>query len=201
MKIFKMKRFFDLLFSIIGIIILSPVYIIISIFIIFDSEGGILYKQKRIGKNEIPFNVLKFRTMYPDSFSKGALTVGDRDPRVTKVGYVLRKSKLDELPQLFNVLLGDMSFVGPRPEVEKYTKLYNETQKKVLSVKPGITDYASIKFRNESELLSKSTSPEDTYIESIMPEKLAINILYIENNSVFKDIKIIWRTFVAIVKD
>ncbi|QIG89174.1 sugar transferase [Chryseobacterium sp. POL2] len=196
-----MKRFFDIVLSLIGIIVLIPVYIIIAIAISLDSKGGVIYRQKRIGRNSVPFDVLKFRTMRPDSFSKGALTVGDRDPRVTKVGYFLRKYKLDELPQLFNVLLGDMSFVGPRPEVEKYTKLYNEEQKKVLSVRPGITDNASIKYRNESELLAKSQNPEQTYIDVIMPEKLTINLDYIEDNNVFKDIKIIFDTFSAIVKD
>lgn len=195
-----MKRFFDIVLSLIGIIVLIPVYIIIAIAISLDSKGGVIYRQKRIGRNSVPFDVLKFRTMRPDSFSKGALTVGDRDPRVTKVGYFLRKYKLDELPQLFNVLLGDMSFVGPRPEVEKYTKLYNEEQKKVLSVRPGITDNASIKYRNESELLAKSQNPEQTYIDVIMPEKLTINLDYIEDNNVFKDIKIIFDTFSAIVK-
>lgn len=195
-----MKRFFDIVLSLIGIIVLIPVYIIIAIAISLDSKGSVIYRQKRIGRNSVPFDVLKFRTMRPDSFSKGALTVGDRDPRVTKVGYFLRKYKLDELPQLFNVLLGDMSFVGPRPEVEKYTKLYNEEQKKVLSVRPGITDNASIKYRNESELLAKSQNPEQTYIDVIMPEKLTINLDYIEDNNVFKDIKIIFDTFSAIVK-
>ena len=118
-----MKRLFDLFFSAIGIIVLSPIYLIISLLIIFDSKGGVLYKQERIGKNSVPFNVLKFRTMVPDAFAKGALTVGSRDPRVTNIGYYLRKYKLDELPQLFNVFFGDMSFVGPRPEVRKYTDL------------------------------------------------------------------------------
>jgi len=193
-----MKRFFDIIFSLIGIIILIPFYLIIAIAISLDSKGGVIYRQKRTGKNGIPFDVMKFRTMRPDSFSKGSLTIGDRDPRVTKIGYFLRKYKLDELPQLFNVLLGDMSFVGPRPEVEKYTKLYNEEQKKVLSVRPGITDKASIKYRNESELLAKSEDPEKTYVDVIMPEKLNINLAYIENNSVGKDIEIIFETIFAI---
>ncbi len=196
-----MKRFFDIIFSLIGIIVLIPIYILISVAISLDSKGGVIYRQKRTGRGGKPFDVMKFRTMRPDSFAKGALTVGDRDPRVTKVGYFLRKYKLDELPQLFNVLFGDMSFVGPRPEVEKYTRLYNEEQKKVLSVRPGITDYASIKYRNESELLAKSDDPEKTYIDVIMPEKLNINLAYIKDNSVFKDVKIIFETFLAIIKD
>ena len=196
-----MKRVFDVLFSFVGIIILLPIYIIISLLIIIDSKGGILYKQERTGKGDKIFKVFKFRTMRPDSFSKGALTVGSRDPRITKVGYYLRKYKLDELPQLFNVLFGDMSFVGPRPEVKKYTDLYNQAQKKVLTVRPGITDYASIKFRNENDLLSVSDNPEQLYIDKIMPEKLDINLKYINDNSLFKDIKIIFDTFYVIIKD
>ena len=196
-----MKRVFDVLFSFVGIIILLPIYIIISLLIIIDSKGGILYKQERTGKGDKIFKVFKFRTMRPDSFSKGALTVGSRDPRITNVGYYLRKYKSDELPQLFNVLFGDMSFVGPRPEVKKYTDLYNRTQKKVLTVRPGITDYASIKFRNENDLLSVSDNPEQLYIDEIMPEKLDLNLKYINDSSLFKDIKIIFDTFYVIIKD
>lgn len=196
-----MKRFFDIVFSFIGIIILIPVYLLIAFAISIDSKGGVIYKQKRTGKANIPFDVLKFRTMRPDSFAKGALTVGSRDPRITGVGYYLRKYKLDELPQLFNVLFGEMSFVGPRPEVKKYTDLYNAKQLEVLSVRPGITDYASIKFRNENDLLSASDDPEKLYIDEIMPEKLKLNLNYIHDNNVFKDIKIIFDTFVAIIKD
>ena len=196
-----MKRIFDVLFSLLGIIILSPFYFIISLFILFSGKGGILYNQERVGRNGTIFKVFKFRTMCPDSFSKGALTVGSRDPRITKFGYYLRKYKLDELPQLFNVLLGDMSLVGPRPEVKKYTDLYNEEQKKVLSVRPGITDYASIKFRNENVLLSATDDPEKLYIDEIMPEKLRLNMVYINENNIFKDIKIIFETFSAIVNN
>ncbi len=195
-----MKRIFDLFFAFLGIMLLLPIYLLIAIFIKLDSKGEILYKQERIGKDGIPFYVLKFRTMVPDAFSKGALTVGSRDPRVTGVGFYLRKYKLDELPQLFNVLFGEMSFVGPRPEVKKYTDLYNENQRVVLSVKPGITDYASIKYRNENDLLAQSSDPEKLYIEEIMPEKLNLNLKYINDNNVFKDIKIIINTFYTIVK-
>lgn len=196
-----MKRLFDIFFSSIGIIFLLPFFIIISILILLDSKGGIIYKQERVGKGDVIFKVLKFRTMRPDSFSKGALTVGSRDPRITNVGYYLRKYKLDELPQLFNVLFGEMSFVGPRPEVKKYTDLYTPEQKKVLSVRPGITDYASIKFRNENDLLASSDDPEKLYIEEIMPEKLKLNLEYINDNHILKDIKIILDTFCVIVKD
>lgn len=196
-----MKRAFDLLFSFLGILFLLPFYIIIALLIVIDSKGGVFYRQERTGKNNKMFKVMKFRTMRPDSFAKGALTVGSRDPRITGVGYYLRKYKLDELPQLFNVIAGEMSFVGPRPEVKKYTDLYTESQQKVLSVRPGITDYASIKFRNENDLLSASDDPEKLYIEEIMPEKLDLNLKYISDNNIFKDIKIIFDTFYVIVKD
>ncbi len=197
-----MKRIFDILFSIVGILILSPLFILIGIFVILDSRGGMLFRQERIGKNGCEFKVLKFRTMHPGSAGKGALTIGKKDPRVTSVGYYLRNYKLDELPQLFNVLMGDMSFVGPRPEVEKYTRLYTEEhKKKVLSVRPGITDFASIKFRNESEILAQSQDPEETYIKEIMPEKLRLNMKYIDNSNIFKDIFIIINTFYVLIKD
>lgn len=196
-----MKRVFDIFFSFIGVLILLPFYFLISLSIILDSKGGIIYKQERVGLNGVIFKVYKFRTMFPDSFSKGALTVGNRDPRITNVGYFLRKFKLDELPQLFNVLFGQMSFVGPRPEVKKYTDLYTDTQRNVLSVRPGITDYASIKFRNENDLLSKCDNPEQFYIDEIMPEKLKLNMVYINDNNVLKDINIIFNTFYTIIKD
>lgn len=194
-----MKRVFDILFSALGIVMFSPFYIIIAFFITMDSRGGIFYNQERIGKNGIPFKVFKFRTMYPNSFSKGALTVGSRDPRVTCVGYYLRKYKLDELPQLFNVLLGSMSFVGPRPEVQKYTDMYSELEKEVLNVKPGITDYASIIFRNENDLLAMADNPERMYIEEIMPAKIKLNLKYIQDHNIFKDIRIIFQTLYAII--
>ena len=196
-----MKRVFDLIFSVIGIAVLLPVYLIIALLISVDSKGGVIYRQERTGKEGKTFRVLKFRTMRPDSFNKGALTVGSRDPRITNIGYYLRKYKLDELPQLFNVLWGEMSFVGPRPEVKKYTDLYTKEQQQVLQVRPGITDYASIKYRNENDLLSASEDPEKLYIEEIMPEKLNLNLKYINDNNVFKDIKIIFDTFHAIIKD
>ncbi|WP_285270291.1 sugar transferase [Kaistella rhinocerotis] len=196
-----MKRIFDIVFSLVGIIILLPVFAIISLFIALDSKGGILYRQERSGKGGRIFKVLKFRTMRPDSFSKGALTVGSRDSRITGIGFYLRKYKLDELPQLFNVLKGDMSFVGPRPEVKKYTDLYDQRQIRVLSVRPGITDYASIRFRNENDLLAESSDPEKLYIDKIMPDKLDLNLKYIDDNNLFKDVKIILDTFYAIVKD
>lgn len=188
------KRLFDIFFSLIGIIILLPVFIIISLLIILDSKGGIFYTQERIGKNENPFKLYKFRTMKTGSDKKGLLTIGSKDNRVTKIGYYLRKSKIDELPQLFNVLIGTMSLVGPRPEVKKYTIMYSAEQKKVFSIRPGITDYASIAYRNENKLLAKSNNPEKTYIETILPDKLKLNLKYIQEQSLWTDIKIIIKT-------
>lgn len=194
------KRFFDIFFSFIGLIILLPFLIIISIIILIDDSSPVFYLQERIGKNFKPFKIIKFRTMTQGSDKKGLLTVGNDDKRITKTGYFLRKNKLDELPQLFNVLKGDMSFVGPRPEVKKYVDLYNDEQKKILLVKPGITDYASMVFRNENEILAKSDNPENTYIENIMPEKIKLNNKYIDNNNIIIDFKIIFKTLLLIFK-
>lgn len=195
-----MKRAVDVFFSTLGIIVLSPLLVTIGIIIKLSSKGPVLYKQVRVGKNDIDFNILKYRTMYIGSDKAGLLTVGDRDPRVTRIGYYLRKYKLDELPQLFNVFFGDMSLVGPRPEVRKYTSLYSESDKIVLSVKPGITDYASIHFRNESELLKNVSNPEKKYIEEILPIKLGLNKKYVENKGIKTDIAIIFKTLYIIVK-
>jgi lipopolysaccharide/colanic/teichoic acid biosynthesis glycosyltransferase len=192
------KRVFDFLFSVIGLVIIAPVMLLLAILITIDSKGGVFYKQVRIGKNQKPFKLYKFRSMSTDADKNGLLTVGNKDSRITKIGYYLRKFKLDELPQLINVLIGEMSFVGPRPEVEKYVKLYNQEQLKVLNVKPGITDWASIKYVNENEILAKSSQPEKTYIEEIMPAKLNLNLEYIRHNNIFIDIKIILLTFKAI---
>jgi lipopolysaccharide/colanic/teichoic acid biosynthesis glycosyltransferase len=189
-----MRDLFDQLLALLGILILLPFFILISVWIILDSKGGAFYIQQRMGLNGKPFGLIKFRTMRPDSDLKGKLTVGDRDPRITNAGYFLRKYKLDELPQLFNVLNGTMRFVGPRPEVEEYVDLYTSEQKKVLTVKPGITDYASLKYFKESELLAKSHNPRQTYIEEIMPEKIRINLEYIERKSFSEDLKIIFKT-------
>jgi len=176
-----MIRFFDILFSFIGLILLLPILLLISIIITIDSKGGVFYKQKRVGKNNIDFVLLKFRSMKTNSDKKGLLTVGVNDSRITNIGIFIRKYKLDELPQLLNVIKGDMSIVGPRPEVRKYVNLYTKEQMKVLSVKPGITDYASIKYRNENEILSKSENPEKTYINEIMPAKIKLNFFFINN--------------------
>ena len=195
-----LKRFFDIICSLIGIILLLPFFIVVSLLIIINSGFPVFYIQPRVGKNNRNFKLLKFRSMQADADEKGLLTVGGRDSRVTSIGYYLRKYKLDELPQLFNVLVGTMSLVGPRPEVNKYVDLYSEQQLQVLNVKPGITDLASLEFINENELLAQSSNPEDTYINKIMPEKLALNLKYIAQQSFATDIKIIFNTLFKIVK-
>lgn len=194
------KRFFDLFVSLIAIIVLSPFFILIALLIKIGSTGPVLFKQTRIGRNELSFEIYKFRTMVVDAEKLGTqITIG-KDPRITKIGHFLRKTKLDELPQLFNVLKGEMSFVGPRPEVPKYTKLYSEQQRLVFTVRPGITDYASIKYRDENELLGNVENPEKVYIEEIMPDKLHLNIEYIQRRSLLEDIKIIFLTVMKIMK-
>jgi lipopolysaccharide/colanic/teichoic acid biosynthesis glycosyltransferase len=192
----KMKRLFDFFASLLGLIILSPLFIILALFVGLGSKGGVFYKQERVGKGNKTFLLYKFRSMIIDADKKGLLSIGKdgKDPRVTKVGYFIRKYKLDELTQLINVLKGDMSLVGPRPEVRKYVELYTEEQKQVLSVRPGITDIASIKFRNENDLLSQSTNPEEYYIKEIMPQKLALNLEYIKTRTFWRDIKLIFKT-------
>jgi lipopolysaccharide/colanic/teichoic acid biosynthesis glycosyltransferase len=187
-------RFCDIVLSIVAILVLLPLFCVVAIWITIDSQGGVFYVQPRVGLNRRDFSLYKFRSMRVASDTMGLLTVGDRDPRITRSGYFLRKYKVDELPQLFNVLIGDMSFVGPRPEVRKYVQLYNDEQLKVLNVRPGITDEASIAFRNENEILAKSNNPELTYIEEIMPEKIALNKKFIDNPSIFNYLKTIIRT-------
>jgi lipopolysaccharide/colanic/teichoic acid biosynthesis glycosyltransferase len=188
------KRLFDIVASLLGIIILSPLLLIIALLIAIDSRGGIFYKQIRVGKDMKEFYLFKFRTMFSDSDKKGLLTVGMRDSRITKMGYTLRKYKLDELPQLFNVLNGTMSIVGPRPEVPKYVAMYTDEQKKVLVVRPGITDYASIEYANENAILAKAENPEEMYIKDVMPAKLALNEKYIREMGFATDLKIIFKT-------
>ncbi len=188
------KRIFDIFSALIGLIILFPFLFVISIIVLVSSPGGIFFFQTRVGKNGKDFSLWKFRTMKPDSDKKGLLTVGGRDPRITEIGYFLRKYKLDELPQLVNVVFGEMSLVGPRPEVRKYVEMYSTQQLRVLEVKPGITDYASIEYSNENELLAKSSDPEKTYIEEVMPSKLKLNLKYISEKSFTTDLKIIFKT-------
>ncbi|WP_341901854.1 sugar transferase [Fluviicola taffensis] len=195
-----MKRLFDILVSFLVLVLFLPFGILISIAILCESRGGVFYRQVRVGKNENPFRLWKFRTMRVDADKFGKLTVGMRDPRITRVGYFIRKSKLDEFPQFINVFVGEMSVVGPRPEVQEYVDLYTPEQRVVLSVKPGITDYASLEYFKENELLGQSENPRETYIHEIMPAKIELNKKYIANPTLGQDIKIMWLTFLKMVK-
>jgi len=198
MKINK-KRIFDVVFAIFCLLLFSPLLILIAILIKLDSKGPVIFKQIRVGRNMKDFHLVKFRTMYVTQRSDSLLTIGNRDSRITRIGYWLRKYKLDELPQIMNVLKGQMSFVGPRPEVRKYVNLYNEEQRYVLSVKPGITDWASVEFCNENELLKHAEDPETYYIERIIPAKIKQNMRYINEHDILTDFKIIWLTINKIV--
>lgn len=194
-----MKRIFDIIVAALFLVLLFPVFLIISLWVGIDSRGGIFYSQQRVGRNNKDFIMFKFRSMRPGADAAGLLTVGGRDPRVSKAGYYLRKSKLDELPQLINILKGDMSFVGPRPEVRKYVSLYNSEQMHVLSVRPGLTDFASLKYMDENDILEKSSDPEQTYIQEIMPKKLELNLQYIKKQSLLLDLGIILKTIGRII--
>lgn len=194
-----MKRLFDIVASGLGLLVLSPIFLVLAIWIKLDSPGPVFYTQIRVGRNNRDFNLFKFRSMKVGADKKGLITVGGRDPRVTRSGYYIRKYKLDELPQLINVFIGDMSLVGPRPEVRKYVNLYTKEQMHVLDVRPGITDMASICYRNENELLEKADDPETYYREVIMQDKLRINLEYVRNHSLLGDIKMIFKTFMAIL--
>jgi lipopolysaccharide/colanic/teichoic acid biosynthesis glycosyltransferase len=195
-----MTRFFDLLFSLLGLLVLSPVFLLIAVCIVIDCPGGVFYKQVRVGKNGINFKLYKFRTMSTGSDKGSLITIGVKDSRITKVGSFLRKYKLDELPQLINVLKGEMSLVGPRPEVRKYVDLYTDEQRKVLSVMPGITDYASIEYIDENRILGEAPNPDKAYIEQVMPEKIRHNMKYIENQRLKEYFKIIFLTIYHIVR-
>ena len=194
-----MIRLFDILFSAIGLIILSPLFVILWLLIWMESKGPGLFVQERIGLNGKPFGLYKFRSMRTDSESESLITIGDNDHRITRIGHFIRKYKLDELPQLLNVLEGDMSLVGPRPEVRKYVELYTAEQRKVLNVKPGITDYASIEYVNENELLGNADDPDRVYVEQVMPKKLELNMRYIQDRSLCQYFKIIFLTIKSIV--
>lgn len=193
-----MIRFFDLLLSFLGLILLSPLFLVLSIFIVVNSKGGIFFLQTRVGKNNHDFRLIKFRTMYSGAEWEGSLTIGNKDKRITGTGAFLRKYKMDELPQLINVLAGDMSMVGPRPEVRKYVELYTEEQRKVLMVKPGITDYASMEYINENEILDRSSDPERSYIQQVMPAKLELNLKYLRNPGLKSYFIIIGKTITHI---
>jgi lipopolysaccharide/colanic/teichoic acid biosynthesis glycosyltransferase len=193
------KRLMDLLVSLLALIVLSPFFLIIALIIKIYSPGPVFYQQDRVGVNGKLFKLFKFRSMRIDSDKHAAITIGKRDPRITGIGYFLRKFKLDEMPQLINIIKGDMSLVGPRPEVEKFVKLYDQQQLRVLSIRPGLTDYASIEFRNENELLEGKTDPIDFYVREIMPVKLNLNLKYIENRSVWTDFKILFKTVFLVI--
>ena len=195
-----MIRFFDIIFSAVGLLLLSPFFLIIYILIRCESKGGGFYCQQRVGKDGRMFGLYKFRSMRTGSDKKGLITVGGHDSRITRTGYFIRKYKIDELPQLWNVLKGDMSLVGPRPEVKKYVDLYTEEQRRVLSVRPGITDYASIEYVDENEILGKADNPDRVYVEEIMPAKIKLNMRYIENRSLKEYFKIIGLTFINIFR-
>ncbi|MBD0822775.1 sugar transferase [Aestuariibaculum marinum] len=193
------KRGFDIVFAFILLVLLTPVLILIGILIKIDSKGSILFKQLRVGKNNRDFTIFKFRSMVSDSKEQNLLTLGDNDRRITKAGYYLRKYKLDELPQLFNVFIGDMSFVGPRPELRYFVNFYSNNDLVVLKVKPGITGLASLKYRHEAELLKSANNPQEFYINSILPDKLKINKEYIENRSLWLDFKILSQTVFRVI--
>ena len=194
-----MKRLFDIVASSLGLIALSPLFLVLALWIKADSRGPVFYRQTRVGKDNRDFRLYKFRSMRPDADKGSLITIGGRDPRVTRSGYYIRKYKLDEFPQLINVLEGDMSLVGPRPEVRKYVDMYTPQQMKVLSVRPGITSLASIRYRNENEILAAADDPDRCYIEQVMPDKLRIDLEYVGNASLANDIRLILSTFKEII--
>lgn len=189
-----MKRLFDIVASAVGLLILSPLFVVVAIWIKLDSKGPVFYRQVRVGRYGKDFRIFKFRSMRVGADSGSLVTIGGRDPRVTKCGYFIRKYKIDELPQLINVLVGDMSFVGPRPEVRHYVNYWTPEQMRVLEVRPGITDPASIKFRNENDLMANADDPEDYYIHTIMQEKLKLYLEYVDNASFWYDMRLIFKT-------
>lgn len=196
-----MKRIFDVVASGLGLLALSPLFLILAVWIKCDSAGPVFYRQVRVGRNNKDFKLFKFRSMRVGSDKEGLITVGGHDPRITRSGYFIRKYKLDELPQLINVFIGDMSLVGPRPEVRKYVDMYTAEQRHVLDVRPGITDMASIRYRNENELLEQADDPDKYYVEVVMQDKLRLNLEYVERHSFFFDIRLIFQTFWTIVSE
>lgn len=195
-----MTRLCDIVFSFFGLLFLSPLFLIVALWIVLDDPGPVFYRQQRVGRQNRDFGLLKFRSMRVGADKMSLITIGDRDPRVTRAGYYIRKFKLDELPQLWNVLIGDMSLVGPRPEVRRYVDLYTEKQRQVLSVRPGITDYASIEYIDENKLLAQAADPDKTYIEEIMPAKIELNMRYINNPTLGQYFKIIFLTIAKIIR-
>lgn len=196
-----MKRFFDIVASLLGLIVLSPLLLVVAIWVKLDSEGPVFFRQVRVGRYNKDFRIFKFRSMRVGSDKGSQVTIGGRDPRVTCSGYFIRKFKIDELPQLINVLVGDMSLVGPRPEVRHYVDYWTPEQMRVLDVRPGITDPASIRFRNENELLAKAKNPEKYYVEVIMPQKIKLYLDYVNQASFWYDLKLILQTFKVIIRE
>lgn len=194
-----MKRLFDIVASGLGLTCLSPLFAAVAVWIKCDSRGPVFYRQTRVGKDGRDFRLFKFRSMRPDSDKLGLITVGGHDPRVTRSGYYIRKYKLDEFPQLINVFIGDMSLVGPRPEVRKYVDMYTPEQLNVLKVRPGITSLASIRYRNENDILAAAADPDKAYVEQVMPDKLAIDLEYVDRANLWTDIKLIFSTFKEII--
>lgn len=195
-----MKRIFDIFFSTLVVLFVLPLGFLLSVWILIESRGGVFYLQERIGKGGKKFKLIKFRSMRKNAHKEGLLTVGMRDSRITNSGYFIRKFKLDEFPQFLNVLKGEMSIVGPRPEVEEYVRMYSESQREILQVKPGITDIASLKYFEENRLLGESQNPRQTYIKEIMPAKIELNKEYLDNPTVMNDLKVMWATFLRIIK-
>lgn len=195
-----LKRSFDILVAASALFLLSPILLLIAVIVATGSPGGAFFRQVRVGKEGREFRLFKFRTMRPGSEAGGQITVGERDPRITGIGYFLRKTKLDELPQLINILFGDMSVVGPRPEVPRYVALYSASQRKVLSVRPGLTSLASIAFINENEVLGRSSDPERTYVEELMPAKLELDLKYVQERSLLLDLRVIFGTLAGLLK-
>ena len=196
-----MKRLFDIIASGIGLLLLCPLFLLIGIWIKLDSAGPIFYRQVRVGRNNKDFRIFKFRSMRTDADKGSLVTIGGRDPRITRSGYFIRKFKIDELPQLINVFVGDMSIVGPRPEVRHYVNYWTKEQMHVLDVRPGITDPASIRYRNENELLGKAEDPEQYYIDVVMQEKIKLYLEYVEKHNFWYDIKLILQTFWVIITE
>lgn len=194
-----LKRTFDIVASGLGLVCLSPLFLVLAVWIKADSKGPVFFRQVRVGRGNKDFRIYKFRSMRPDSDKGRLITVGGHDPRVTRSGYYIRKFKLDEFPQLINVFRGEMSLVGPRPEVRKYVDLYTPEQMRVLDVRPGITSLASIRYRNENEILANADDPDKTYIDVVMPDKLAIDLEYVPKANLLTDIKLIFSTFKEII--
>lgn len=193
-----MKRLFDIVASGLALLVLLPLMVVLALAVALGSPGGAFFRQTRVGRNGEPFQLLKFRSMRPGSEAKGQITVGERDPRITGVGHFLRRTKLDELPQLLNILKGDMSVVGPRPEVPRYVALYTAEQREVLRVRPGLTSLASIAYINENEVLGRSADPERTYVEEVMPAKLALDLRYVRDQNLALDLRIIAGTLAGL---